>query len=88
MKTLSYYNVKNTLMQSFGNPFHTQIKSENVDFVLLLSFFFPLCIAQNLYGTYEQSAYQMIALLSEIVLFLARAAHELRLMSYGCEHTL
>ena len=58
-------------------------------FVLLLSslffFLFP-CTTQKLYGQYERSAHQTTALVSEIFLFLVRAACKLRLMSYGSKH--
>ena len=47
---------------------------------------FPSHKTQKVYGIYEQSAHQTTALLSEILLFLVRAACELRSMSYGYKH--
>ena len=38
------------------------------------------------YSVYEQSAHQMTALLSEVILFLVTAACELRSVSYGSKH--
>ena len=58
-----------------------KMQHENFDFVLLSSY--SSCINQEVKGVYEQSAYQMTALLSEIFLFLVRAACELRSASYG-----
>ena len=66
------------------------MKSSILFFVFFLSFLlsFCSCIAQKLYSIYKWSACQMIALLSEIFLFLVRAACELRLASYFSKHAL
>ena len=54
--------------------------------ILLLFFFFlsfPSSITQKVYSIHEQSTHQTNALLSEIFLFLVRAACMLRSTSYG-----
>ena len=61
--------------------------------ILILFFCFLLSsfcssLTEKLYSVYERSAHQMIALLSEVILFLARAACKLRSVSYGSKHVV
>ena len=89
MKTLSYSKVKYTPRVPL--ILLTVEKIAREDFYLVLSFFlsflllFPYTYTCNskVYDLYEQSSHQTTALLSEMILFLIRAACELRLASYG-----
>ena len=84
MKTLSYSNVKYTHRLSSILLTVKKIERENFDFVLLS---FPSRIPHKLDSIYERSACQTTPLLSEIFLFLVRAACKLRLASNGPKHT-
>ena len=81
MKTLSYSYVKDTSRVPFVLPTVEKIERENFECVLSSSF--PSHITQEVYGIYEQSPHQMTAPLSDIFLFLVRAACELRTTSYA-----
>ena len=63
-----------------------KIEHENCDFPLSFFLSFSSCITQKLCRLYKRSAHQTIALLSEIFLFLVRAAYKLRSASYGSKH--
>ena len=80
MKILSYSYVKYTSRVSFIHLTVQKSKCKNLDFVFLfpyilpVSFFFSLIITQKVYSVYEKSTHQTTAQVSEICLFLVRAA--------------
>ena len=86
MQTLGYFYVKYCPRVPLLLLTVEKIKHENFDLVVLLSFSFPSRTSQKVYCVYERSARQTNALLSEIFLFLVRAAYELRSMNYGPKH--
>ena len=64
-------------------------KTERENLILFfLSFFFFLMHNSKVCNISERSANQMTALLSEIYLFLVRAACKLKSVSYGSKYTL
>ena len=80
MKTLSYSFVcKIQPQSSITSPYSKKNQMRKLPLRSTSSFFFFFSIRHNpkVYGVYEQSAHQMTALLSEIFLFIARAACKL-----------
>ena len=89
--TILMYNILPELHQSSSllRKLNAKISILFLYFLLFSSFFlssFPSCITQKVYGTYKRSICQTTALLSEIFLFLVRAACELKSMSYCPKH--
>ena len=87
MKTLRYSNVQYSPRVPLILLTVEKIEGDNFDLFFFFFLSFPLHITQKLCGVYKRSAHQTNALLSDIFLFLVRAACELRSASYGSKHT-
>ena len=97
MKTLSYSKIKYTPRVPLILITVEKIEHQIFDFIFLLSFFLSfffflffflsLTHKSKSIRRIRKSAHQATALLSEIILFLARASRQLRSPSYGLKRT-